>query len=110
MAVFYLMVNVKADYVKMTREEYNKRCKEAVDRHTADQYGYYGEMMDIDYDYIAALETRIAELDNELSALRTKWDELPAFLVKQDEADIFDEHNLNMLLIEYILDIKPEEK
>lgn len=60
--------------------------------------------------YIKSLEARVAELDNELSALRTKWDELPAFLVKQDEADIFDEHNLNMLLIEYILDIKPEEK
>lgn len=59
-------------------------------------------------EYIASLEARIAELDNELSALRTKWDELPAFLVKQDEADIFDEHNLNMLLIEYLLDIKPE--
>lgn len=60
--------------------------------------------------YIKSLEARVAELDNELSALRTKWDELPAFLVKQDEADIFDEHNLNMLLTEYILDIKPEEK
>jgi len=59
---------------------------------------------------ITELQARIEELDNELSALRTKWDELPAFLVKQDEADIFDEHNLNMLLIEYILDIKPEEK
>ena len=59
---------------------------------------------------VGDLLARIAELDNELSALRTKWDELPAFLVKQDEADIFDEHNLNMLLIEYLLDIKPEKK
>ena len=87
----------------MTRDEYKAKLKGLRPQMDCDLEWKYTQ------EYITSLEARIAELDNELSALRTKWDELPAFLVKQDEADIFDEHNLNMLLIEYLLDIKPEE-
>ena len=39
-------------------------------RNTADQYGYYSEMMDVNYDYIKSLEARIAELEKENEALR----------------------------------------
>lgn len=69
----------------MTREEYNKRRKEAVDRHTADQYGYYSEMMDVDYDYIASLEARIEELEQELKnqvELHNGW--LGTYRIKLD--------------------------
>lgn len=47
----------------MKRIEYEQRRHDAIARHTGDQYGYYGEMMDVDYDYIASLEARIAELE-----------------------------------------------
>lgn len=50
----------------MTRLEYEQRRHDAIARHTGDQYGYYGEMMDVDYDYIASLEARIAELEAEV--------------------------------------------
>jgi len=88
-------------------EEVDKMFNRSADRNciylTKWQWGWFVRQ-------ILKYNKRIEELNNELSALRTKWDELPAFLVKQDEADIFDEHNLNMLLIEYLLDIKPEKK
>ena len=50
----------------MKRIEYEQRRHDAIARHTGDQYGYYGEMMDVDYDYIASLEARIAELEAEV--------------------------------------------
>ena len=53
----------------MTRLEYEQRRHDAIARHTGDQYGYYGEMMDVDYDYIASLEARIAELEAENARL-----------------------------------------
>lgn len=53
----------------MTRLEYEQRRHDAIARHTGDQYGYYGEMMDVDYDYIVSLEARIAELEAENARL-----------------------------------------
>jgi len=47
----------------MTRLEYEQLRHDAVARNTADQYGYYSEMMDVNYDYIKSLEARIAELE-----------------------------------------------
>lgn len=53
----------------MTRLEYEQRRHDAIARHTGDQYGYYGEMMDVDYDYITSLEAWIAELEAENARL-----------------------------------------
>jgi len=57
----------------MTREEYDKKRAEARERHTGDQYGYYGEMLDICLDYIASIEARNAELEK----LAVVWHRYP---------------------------------
>lgn len=53
----------------MNRKEYNKRRKEAVERHTADKYGYYGEMMDINFDYINSLELENETLKKQIVSI-----------------------------------------
>ena len=47
----------------MTREEYEQLRHDAATRNIGDQYGYYMEMMGVDFDYIKSLEARIAELE-----------------------------------------------
>ena len=46
----------------MTKKEYEAKCKSAKDNNTADQYGYYVDMMDVNFDYIAYLEAQNATL------------------------------------------------